>query len=214
MRIPSSIPCRDRGAGRLAVACALLLCAAATDAAAQQSPRDVVQATSDQVLAVLAQKDLSREDRRERVKSIVLANTDFDTLCRLVLARNWDRFTPEQQAEFKREFESHLAATYGRRLDQYRDEKLAIVGDRKEANGDWTVQSRIVRGGGSDDFVVDYRLRQTNGAWKVIDVIPEQVSMVANFRSQFQEIISSGGPEKLLRVLREKTAKGEEFKGE
>ncbi len=212
MRIPSSTPCRDRGAWRLAVACALLLCAAARDAAAQQSPRDVVQTTADQVLAVIAREDLSKEARREEVKRIVLANTDFDTLCRLVLARNWDRFTPEQRAEFKREFESHLAATYGRRLDDYRNEKIAIVGERKEANGDVTVQSRVLRGGGSDDFTVDYRLRQSNGQWKVIDVIPERVSLVANFRSQFQEIISRGGPEKLLQALREKTAKGEEFK--
>jgi phospholipid transport system substrate-binding protein len=146
------------------------------------------------------------------VKAIVLQSTDFDTLSRLVLARNWSRFTPAQQAEFQREFESHLSATYGRRLDTYRNEKVSIVGDRKEANGDWTVQTRILRGGGSNDVVVDYRLRQTAGAWKVIDMIIEQVSLVANFRSQFQEIVGSGGPEKLLQVMRDKTAKGEEFK--
>ena len=212
MTIPSSTPCPDRRVRLLAVAGALLLGALAGRAGAQQSPRDVVQTTSDQVIAVLSQKDLSKEQRREQVKRIVLANTDFDTLCRLVLARNWNSFTPEQQAEFKREFEDHLSATYGRRLDDYRNEKIAIVGDRKEANGDVTVQTRLLRGGGSNDFVVDYRLRQSNGQWKVIDMIPEQVSLVANFRSQFQEILSNGGPEKLLQVLREKTAKGEEFK--
>ena len=196
----------------LAAVCVLLLAAWSARAAAEPSPRDVVQSTSDQVLAVLAQKDLTKEARRERVKAIVMQSTDFDTLSRLVLARNWSRFTPAQQAEFQREFESHLSATYGRRLDTYRNEKVSIVGDRKEANGDWTVQTRILRGGGSNDVVVDYRLRQTAGAWKVIDMIIEQVSLVANFRSQFQEIVGNGGPEKLLQVMRDKTAKGEEFK--
>lgn len=196
----------------LAAVCALLLAACSARAAAEPSPRDVVQSTSDQVLAVLAQRDLTKEARRERVKAIVMQSTDFDTLSRLVLARNWSRFTPAQQAEFQREFESHLSATYGRRLDTYRNEKVSIVGDRKEANGDWTVQTRILHGGGSNDVVVDYRLRQTAGAWKVIDMIIEQVSLVANFRSQFQEIVGSGGPEKLLQVMRDKTAKGEEFK--
>ena len=210
MTTPSSTPSRERR--RLAAACALLLVAWAGRAAAERSPREVVQGTIDQVLVVLRQKDLSKETRRERVKAIVLQSTDFDTLSRLVLARNWSRFTPPQQQEFEREFQSHLSATYGRRLDSYRDEKVAIVGDRKEANGDWTVQSRILRGGGSKDVTVDYRLRQTNGEWKVIDVIIEQVSLVANFRSQFQEIVGSGGPEKLLQVMRDKTAKGEEFK--
>ncbi len=211
MTMPSSTPCRD-GAARLLAAGALLAGLFAPPARAELTPREVVQTTADQVLAVLAEQGLSKEARRDKVKAIVMQHTDFDVLCRLVLARNWSRFTPEQLEEFKREFENHLTATYGRRLDDYRNEKIAIVGDRREANGDWTVQSRVLRGGGSQDFVVDYRLRQANGQWKVIDVIPEHVSMVANFRSQFQEIISSGGPEKLLRVLREKTAKGEEFK--
>ncbi len=170
MTIPSCTPSRD-ARRLLAAACALLLAGWATQAVAQRSPRQVVQSTTDQVLAVLAQKNLSKEARRERVKAIVLQSTDFDTLSRLVLARNWSRFTPAQQQEFEREFESHLSATYGRRLDSYRNEKVAIVGDRKEANGDWTVQTRILRGGGTNDVVVDYRLRQTGGAWKVIDMI-------------------------------------------
>jgi phospholipid transport system substrate-binding protein len=211
MTIPSSIPCRERAASLLAAA-AFLAGMVAPSARAELTPREVVQTTADQVLAVLAEPGLSKEARRDKVKAIVMQHTDFDVLCRLVLARNWSRFTPEQLAEFKREFENHLTATYGRRLDTYRNEKISVVSDRAEANGDWTVHSRVLRGGGSQDFVVDYRLRQVNGQWKVIDVIPEQVSMVANFRSQFQELISGGGPENLLRVLREKTAKGEEFK--
>jgi len=210
MTIPSCTPCRDRRV-RLAAA-TLVLGVLAGRAHAQMSPRDVVQTTADQVIAVLAQKDLSKEQRKEQVKRIVMEHTDFDTLCKLVLARNWSTFTPQQQQEFRQEFEAHLSATYGRRLDDYRNEKMAITGERKEANGDVTVQTKVLRGGGSNDFLVDYRLRQSNGQWKVIDVIPEQVSLVANFRSQFQEILSNGGPEKLLQVLREKTAKGEEFK--
>jgi phospholipid transport system substrate-binding protein len=212
MKTKSSTRFRDHPGGRLAIACAVLLAGLFGRADAEQSPREVVQSTADQVLAVLAEKDLSKEARRDKVKAIVLHHVDFDTLSRLVLARNWNQFSPAQQQEFEREFEDHLAATYGRRLDDYHDEKVTIVGDRKEPNGDWTVQTKILRGGGSNDFVVDYRLRQSNGQWKMIDFIIEQVSLVANFRSQFQELVSSGGPEHLLQVLRDKTAKGEEFK--
>ena len=212
MKNKSSTPCHDHFGGRLSVACALLLAGLSGQARADQSPREVVQTTSDQVLAVLADRGLSKEARRDKVKTIVLQNVDFDTLSRLVLARNWNQFSPPQQQEFEREFQNHLATTYGRRLDDYHNEKVSIVGDRKEPNGDWTVQTKILRGGGSNDISVDYRLRQSNGQWKMIDFIIEQVSLVANFRSQFQELVSSGGPEHLLQVLREKTAKGEEFK--
>ena len=212
MRTKNSTPYREHRAPALAVACALLIVGFVPPVAAEQSPRDVVQSTSDQVLAVLAEKDLSKQERRDKVRAIVLRSVDFETLSRLVLARNWTRFSPAQQQEFMQEFQDHLAATYGRRLDDYRNEKVAIVGDRQEPNGDWTVRTKILRGGGSNDINVDYRLRQSNGEWKVIDFIVEEVSMVANFRSQFQDIVASGGPEKLLKLLKEKTAAGEEFK--
>ena len=212
MRTKNSTPCRNLRTLAFAVAGALLMVGFIPPVAAEQSPRDVVQSTSDQVLAVLAEKDLSKQERRDKVRAIVLRSVDFETLSRLVLARNWTRFSPAQQQEFMQEFQDHLAATYGRRLDDYRNEKVAIVGDRQEPNGDWTVRSKILRGGGSNDINVDYRLRQSNGEWKVIDFIVEEVSMVANFRSQFQDIVASGGPEKLLKLLKEKTAAGEEFK--
>jgi phospholipid transport system substrate-binding protein len=212
MRTKNSTPCRKLRAPALAVAGTLLIAGFIPPVAAEQSPRDVVQRTSDQVLAVLAEKDLSKEARRDKVRTIVLRSVDFETLSRLVLARNWTRFSPAQQQEFMQAFQDHLAATYGRRLDDYRNEKVEIVGDRQEPNGDWTVRTKILRGGGSNDINVDYRLRQSNGEWKVIDFIVEEVSMVANFRSQFQDIVASGGPEKLLKLLKEKTAAGQEFK--
>jgi len=193
------------GLGALAL---LALGIAAPQAA--PGPREVVEQTSEQVIAVLNEPGLSREARRERVEAIVIANMDFPTVSRLVLARNWSRFSPQQQEEFMREFQRHLAATYGRRLDEYQNETVTILSDRREANGDWTVRSKIVRGAdGRNDILVDYRLREIAGQWKIIDFIIEQVSLVANFRAQFQDMVARGGPEHVLQVLREKTAKGE-----
>jgi phospholipid transport system substrate-binding protein len=109
------------------------------------------------------------------------------------------------------EFKKHLALTYGNNLDNYHDEKVSVIGDREEARGDWTVKTKILRGG-PDDIEIDYRLRQANGDWKIIDFIIEQVSLVANYRSQFQDILSSGSPDKVLQLLRERNAKGEPLK--
>ncbi len=181
----------------------------ATVAVAAGDPKAVVQRTSDQVIAVLKEASLSPDAKRAKVEQVVLSSVDFPALSRLVLARNWSKFSPAQQQEFVQEFQRHLSATYGKRLDEYRNEQVQIVGDRQEANGDWTVKSIIVRGGGGNDVTVDYRLRQTDGQWKIIDFIIERVSLVANFRSQFQDIVANGGPEKLLTMLREKTARGE-----
>lgn len=191
---------------RAALAAALLL---ATVAFAAEDPKAVVQRTSDKVLAVLRDGSLPQNVKREKVEDVVLSSVDFPALARLVLARNWSRFSPAQQQEFIHEFQHHLSTTYGKRLDEYRDETVKIVGDRREANGDWTVKSIIVRGGAGSDVTVDYRLRQSGGEWKIIDFIIERVSLVANFRAQFQDIVASGGPERLLTLLKEKTAKGE-----
>lgn len=174
-------------------------------------PRAVVQETTSAVIGVLANGGLSTEQKRHRVEDIVYSQVDFDTLARLVLARNWSRLSPAQQKQFVDEFRQNLSATYGRNVENYKNEKVQIVDDHSEPRGDWTVRTKIVRNG-SDDINVDYRLRQLSGTWKIIDIIIENVSLVANFRSQFQEIMSEGGPERLLQVLHEKNQKGEPLK--
>ena len=88
---------------------------------------------------------------------------------------------------------------------------MTITGSRDENGGDTTVKTKILRGG-PGDILVDYRMRQTAGTWKIIDVIIEGVSLVSNFRSQFQDVVASGGPERLLSLLRDKNAKGESLK--
>lgn len=191
-------------------AAAVALLAIATTALAAQSPRDVVVLTTDSVIAVLKDSALSTDAKRQRIEEIVYANIDFDVLSRLVLARNWKKLTPAQQAEFQDEFKRHLSVTYSRNIDNYRNEGVQVVGEREEARGDRTVLTRVVRGdSGNQDIIVDYRLRQSDGQWKIIDVIVEGVSLVANFRSQFQDIIAGGSPDKLITLLREKNAKGE-----
>ena len=189
-----------------------LAVAAPAVGAGGDEPRALVEQLSTDVLAVLADKSMSTDQKRQRLEQLVVANVDFDTLSRLVLARNWSAFSPAQQEEFVREFKRHLSLTYGKNLDSYHNEKIVITGDREEANGDRTVHSKILRGGGSNDISVDYRLRKINGQWRIIDFIIENVSLVANYRAQFQDILGGGKPENLLAMLREKNAKGELLK--
>ena len=186
-----------------------LLAVASRAVAGGEAPRAIVQEMTDRALAVLADKGLASEEKRRRLEEIATAHTDFDTMSHLVLGRNWSQFSPAQQAEFVKEFKAHLSMTYGRNIENYRNEKVVIVGDREEARGDWTVQTKILRGGGAQDILVDYRLRKQGDAWRVIDIVIERVSLVANFRSQLQEVVSQGGPTRVIELLREKNARGE-----
>jgi len=196
---------------RTLAAVALASCLAGV-ARAGESPRAIVEKMTQAAIDVLGEKGLSSEEKRHRIEDLAYANIDFDIMSHLVLARNWGRLSAAQQAEFVRLFKEHLALTYGRSIESYNNEKVEVVGERDEGRGDWTVKTKILRGGGNADVLVEYRLRQENDAWRIIDVVIERVSLVANFRSQFQEIMGSGGPAKLLDVLREKNAKGEPLK--
>ena len=191
------------------VATALLCVAlAGVTTYAAQTPRDVVQQLGDEVLAVLKDKSISNDEKRERILDISRRGVDFETLSRLVLARNWSKLTPDEQQRFQEEFRRHLAVTYGNAVDNYRNENMVITGDREEARGDWTVKTKIPRGG--DDILVDYRLRKNaQGEWKIIDFIVEGVSLVSNFRSQFQDLLASKSPRELIDLLHEKNARGE-----
>ncbi len=177
------------------------------DAAAQSAPRTTIQQTIDAVLVVLNEKSLSTEQKRSRIEEIAYDRFDFPTVSRLVLARNWQRFSKPQQTAFMAEFKRYLAVNYGNRIERYDQQKVDIVGERQEPRGDVTIQS-VVRGGEFEGATVDYRLRQREGRWLVIDVIVEGISLVSNFRDQFKEVLARGGPEELLEQLRIKNAAG------
>jgi phospholipid transport system substrate-binding protein len=170
-------------------------------------PVRLISDTVDEVIDVLNDSSLSPAARRVRIEKIAYARFDFDTMSKLVVARYWKRFTPEQRDEFIREFKAFLARTYGARIDQYNQQQVEIVGERPEARGDVTVLTRI-RGGEFEGAEVNYRLRQRDGVWRVIDVKVEGISLVLNYRDQFKSLLSRGGPEGLLEKLRKKNAEG------
>lgn len=188
----------------LLAAAALFLTAASTRADDGETPaRSVVETTSEQVLAVLREKGVPVDQRLEELQQIAYRRFDFPTIGRLVLARGWNQLTPEQQKTFLDEFKRHLSLDYGRRIDSYTNQTVTIVSDRAEPNGDATVKTQV-NGSGTSPVAVDYRLRKIDGEWRVIDIIVEGVSLVSSYRSQFQEILASGGPTRLLQVLHEK----------
>jgi phospholipid transport system substrate-binding protein len=80
-----------------------------------------------------------------------------------------------------------------------------MTGARLEPRNDVTVLTQVV-GGQFDGVEMNYRLRERGGEWRVIDVVIEGVSLVANFRSQFKQVLSRGDPDDLLEQMRKKNA--------
>ncbi len=194
-----------------AVLVAALSCLAAPGvravAESELGARAVIAETVEEVLVVLRDKSVSTEDRIHSIEAIVYGRFDLYVMSRLVLARNWKRFSEEQKAEYVEEFKRYLTNSYGSRIERYDQQTVEILGEREEPRGDVVVKTKVI-GGEFDGALVDYRLRNQTGDWRVIDVVIEGISMVSNYRDQFKTIVSSGGPELLLEKLRAKNAAG------
>jgi phospholipid transport system substrate-binding protein len=169
--------------------------------------RAVVSETVDEVLAVLRDKSVPTEERIRKLEKIVYGRFDLYVMSRLVLARNWKRFSEQQKAEYVEEFKQYLTNSYGNRIERYDQQEVEIIGEREEPRGDVVIQTKIL-GGEFDGALVDYRLRKQDAGWRVIDVVIEGISMVSNYRDQFKSIVSTGGPQLLLEKLKEKNAAG------
>jgi phospholipid transport system substrate-binding protein len=130
-------------------------------------------------------------------------------MSKLVLGRNWKRLDAAERDEFVDEFTTYLANDYGSRLDRYEQEKVAVEGEEPKPRGDVVVKTKIV-GGANHGAIIDYRMRKQGEDWKIIDVVIEGISLVANFRDQFKEVIARSGPEGLIRKLEEKNAEAAE----
>jgi phospholipid transport system substrate-binding protein len=171
--------------------------------------KTVIEKTVDDVLGILRDKERSTSQRRLAIERIAHERFDFRTMSKLVLGRNWKRLDAAERDEFVDEFTTYLANDYGSRIDRYQQEKVAVLGEEPKPRGDVVVKTKIV-GGENDGAIVDYRMRlQGEDEWRIIDVVIEGISLVANFRDQFKEVIARGGPKALIEKLQEKNAASE-----
>ena len=197
---------------RVLAACAFAFAALAGSADAGATPEETVRTTADNALVILADGSLSTDQKTERLTTLLDGVSDFETTSKLVLARAWGDFSEEQRKEFQTLLRDYLIARYRDRVDDYAGQTVDVTGGREEARGDYTVHTKV-KSGAKEPILVDYRLRKdAAGQWRVIDIIGEGLSIVSNLRSQFQSILSRGGPDKLIQTLRDKIASGEAAK--
>lgn len=177
-----------------------------------KSAVEVIRETTAGVIAVLQDAQLDYDAQRGKVEGILRQRVDEPVVAQLVLARNWSKLDDGQQKEFVTAFMDHLLLTYWENLARAEIAAVDVTGDREEKRGDWTVKTKVDLGPSKEPVLMDYRLRRERlegdqrGEWRVIDIIVEGVSMVSNFRSQFQEVFSNGGAEHLIEAIKKKNA--------
>ncbi len=143
--------------------------------------------------------------QRDKIWEIVRKTFDFTELSGRALAANWKTLNPQQRKKFSEVFSEVLGNTYLDKIQGgYRDEKVAYIGQEMVSDTKAVVKTKIIREKG--EIPVDYSMRLKDDNWKVYDVHVEGVSLVLNYRSQFNEILSKDSPDELIRRLEKKLA--------
>jgi phospholipid transport system substrate-binding protein len=174
-------------------------------AADQTGPLDLVKASVSRVLAIVQSPRIVVSDggqRRADIRRVAQGLFDFNEMARLTLARHWKDRSAQEQEEFVRLFTDLLERSYLTTIENYAGEKISFLGE--SVSGPYAqVRSRIT----TDrrvELSIEYRLLESGARWAVYDVVLDGVSLVSNYRSQFNSIIRTSSFADLLAKLRSK----------
>jgi phospholipid transport system substrate-binding protein len=174
---------------------------------AADTPLEQVRQTVDQILNILNDKQLAQTDRREERQQRIMANIrerfDFREMSKLTLARHWRQLSQEEQDRFADLFANLLRKTYIGRVESYYHEEVKVFFRGQKIRDHKAVVSSVVVSD-NKETPIDYRLRNRDGKWLVYDVVIEGVSLVRNYRTQFDRILEKEKFAGLIERMKEK----------
>lgn len=176
--------------------------AAANIVSADISPTDSIRGSVDGILTLLQNKELDQATRRKKMRKLINARFDFRAMSQRTLATNWKKASKEQKQEFVTLFSQLIENTYIGRVEAYTDEKVDYPGEKVKGKKA-VVETLILTA--SADIPINYKVYQKkDGEWWVYDVIIEGISLISNYRSSYQDIVSKEGLDGLLAKMRSK----------
>lgn len=190
---------------RIVVFCVLIIFVLSIPAYAGV-PMTTVEANVNKVLGVLRDGKLkspaAKEKKKEKLRIIYKDMFDEIEFSKRTLTRNWNKFSPAERVEFVKLFEQILEKSYIDKILDYSNEKVDFYKESMLSDNQAEIQTKIVTA--SKEIPIYYRMILKDGKWKVYDVVVENVSLVQNYRTQFNDILGKNTPEQLLEILRKK----------
>jgi len=170
------------------------------------APTEQTRATADKVMSILNNPELRsaarKNERREQLRAVIYPRFDFAEMAKRALGPQWSRRSPQEQREFIRLFTEVLENNYVDRIESYNGEKITY--SRENLDKDRAEVFTKVATKKNEEFSVNYILHSVDGDWKVYDVVIENISLVNNYRSQFNRILAKASFDELLRKLQAK----------
>ena len=146
----------------------------------------------------------TRRPLRQQIEDEVLHIFDFGEFSSRTVGPRWHTFTPEQKKAFSDAFADLLISTYVNKIDGYNGEQVLYTGEVASAKGDRVEVRSVITMKDGKKVPVAYRMLPKNGKWMVYDVLIENISLVKNYRTQFQDILNTDSPENLIARIKAK----------
>lgn len=176
-------------------------------AAALDTPTSYIRSNVDAVVAILSspeyKDETTREAQMEKIEAIVDRFFDAEELSKRALGQYWRIFTPQQREEFQEQFLALIKHVYLKKSVAYNGEVVVFNQEILKSDTQAEVQTTVTSP--ELNIPVVYYMTRKDASWKVYDVSVENVSLVKNYRSQFQSILQKNSPEQLIAILKEKT---------
>ena len=168
------------------------------------APTDQLKASVEQIIKVLEdpalRADARSQERRAAIRKEAEGVFDFTETARRALGRHWQGLAEKDRQEFTSLFTDLIERAYISKIERYSGERIAYAGEAMEG-GLATVRTRFVTKQGTE-VPVDYRMQQRGDRWLVYDVSVEGVSLINNYRTQFDKIIQTSSYAELVRKMK------------
>jgi phospholipid transport system substrate-binding protein len=176
---------------------------------AASSPTATIKGPFEKIIGILNAQQFNAHEKkasqRNKIWQIARPMFDTDALSERVIGKRWATFTAAEKSRFADIFACFLGATYIEKM-QGEHSNVMINFNKELIKGDRAlVRTRVIRE--SLEIAIDYRMRQSNGQWKIYDVLVENgISLVRNYRVQFSSILQKESPAQLIQQLEQKLA--------
>jgi phospholipid transport system substrate-binding protein len=169
-------------------------------------PTEQVRGTVDEVLTIVRSSHptskAQMEAQRAQLVEVIYPRFDFTEMAKRSLGRHWAGRTPEEQREFVTIFAAMLGRAYADSIESYTSQNVLYTREREDRSYA-EVDTKIVTEK-RPPVSINYKLHRVNKEWKVYDLVIEDISVVNNYRSQFDRVIARSSFEELVRVMKEK----------
>jgi phospholipid transport system substrate-binding protein len=138
----------------------------------------------------------------ESALKLIFARFDFSEMTKRTLGSHWTGLEQVEQKDFIEAFTQRLLILYGRTVRSSGNDKVEFTNETRDGN-QASVATKVISSGGAEEVPIDYRLHDDSGQWRVYDVVIDHVSLVNNFRAQFERVIAKSSVKELLKKLQD-----------